>query len=214
MTRTRGLALLVTVAAASAFGHAWSGPAERTATVSGARLKTISSRVGAKSASLIIEATDPVAYIATRPDPLTVVVDLRNVVADGVANSVIADATSPIAAVAIEPTDTPTSTSRVRVQLAQPVAHRVRSGRNTTVVGFGKPSGKTMPYVLPPVRQGGSPSAQNAPAQPIRNIDPVEALGLQKPTVVPTAAAAAALLAPARAASVEPAPSAASQAIP
>src|SRR5262249_19169564 len=61
---------------------------------------------------------------------------------------------------------------------------------------------------------GGSPSAQNAPAQPIRNIDPVEALGLQKPTVVPTAAAAAALLAPARAASVEPAPSAASQAIP
>ena len=31
------------------------------------------------------EATEPVAYVATRPDPLTVLVDLRNVTTAGVA---------------------------------------------------------------------------------------------------------------------------------
>src|SRR5262245_13907676 len=205
MTSTRGLALLVTVVAAGTLVNASSGPAERTATVSGARLKTISSRVGAKSASLIIEATDPVAYITTRPDPLTVVVDLRNVVADGVANSVSADAASPITAVSLEPTDTATNTSRVRVQLAQPVAHRVRSDRNTIVIDFDKPSSKVGPYVLPPAR-----TAQGDAAQ--RTGDPMQALGLQNaPTtanapLVASAAAAVALLAPA--------PSTAAQAIP
>ena len=131
MIRTRGLALLVTVAAAGALVNASSGPAERAATVSGARLKTISARVNGKGTSLVIEATDPVAYVATRPDPLTVVVDLRNVVADGVANSVAADAKSPISLVAIDPPEPGSATSRVRVTLAQPVAHRVRSDRNT-----------------------------------------------------------------------------------
>ena len=48
------------------------------------RLKTISARVSAKGASLVIEATEPVAYVATRPDPLTVLLDFRNVGADGV----------------------------------------------------------------------------------------------------------------------------------
>src|SRR4051812_39244189 len=125
MTSTRGLALLVAVVTTGALVNASSGPAERTATVSGARIKTISSRVSAKGAALVIESTDPVAYITTRPDPLTVVVDLRNVVADGAANSFAADAKSPIAAVDLEPQDAGSTTSRVRITLAQPVAHRV-----------------------------------------------------------------------------------------
>src|SRR5262249_35796099 len=137
MTRTRGLTLLVALAAAGAIVNASSGPAEHAPTVSGARLKTISTRVDAKGAALVIEASDPVAYIATRPDPLTVVVDLRNVVADGVANAVAADAKSPITAVSIEPPDQ-ASTSRVRVSLSQPVAHRVHSDRTTIVVEFDK----------------------------------------------------------------------------
>ena len=39
--------------------------------VAAVRLKAISSRVSAKGASLVIEASEPVAYVATRPDPLT-----------------------------------------------------------------------------------------------------------------------------------------------
>src|SRR5436309_5204614 len=122
MTGSRGLALLVTVAAGALVSAA--GPAERTAAAGGVRLKTISSRVNAKGASLVIEATDPVAYVATRPDPLTVVVDFRNAAADGVANSVAPSATSPIAAVEIEPVDGGASAaSRVRIALVEPVGH-------------------------------------------------------------------------------------------
>ena len=47
-------------------------PRRRTPTPAGVRLTTISARVNANGASLVIEATEPVAYVATRPDPLTV----------------------------------------------------------------------------------------------------------------------------------------------
>jgi type IV pilus assembly protein PilQ len=139
------------------------GPAERTTAPSAVRLKAISSRVNAKGASLVIEATDPVPYVASRPDPLTVVVDFRNAVAEGVANSVAPSAKSPIAGVEVEPADGSTSTSRVRIALVQPVGHHIRSERNTVVIDFDKPSPKAAPYVLPPAA---------------RLVDPVEALGL------------------------------------
>src|SRR5439155_12680640 len=84
MTATRGLALVLTVAAAGAWVNA-SAPADGPAAIGSARLKTISSRISANGASLVIEASDPVGYVATYPDPLTVVLDFRNVVADGVA---------------------------------------------------------------------------------------------------------------------------------
>src|SRR5262245_8224485 len=160
MTRTRGLALLVTMTAGALVSAA--GPAERTTAPSGIRLKAISSRVNGKGASLVIEATDPVPYVATRPDPLTVVVDFRNVVAEGVANSVAPNAKSPIASVEIEPVDGDAGTSRIRVALVQPVGHHVRAERNTIVIDFDKPSTKGAPFVLPPARVA----------------DPVEALGL------------------------------------
>jgi type IV pilus assembly protein PilQ len=138
MTLTRGVALLLTVATASALLSA-AGTAERARTPAGVRLKTISSRVSSKGASLIVEATEPVAYFATRPDPLTVVVEFRNVAADGVDNSAAASARGPIGTVAVEPSDAMGELSaRVRVTLTQPVAYRVRSDRNTVVIDFDK----------------------------------------------------------------------------
>ena len=104
MTVTRGLALFVTVAAAGALLNASEKPAGSHAGT-GVRLKTISARVGSKGASLVIETSEPVSYIATRPDPLTVLLDFRDVVADGVANSVAANVKSPIAGVSIEDAD-------------------------------------------------------------------------------------------------------------
>jgi len=166
MTPTRSLALLASVAMASTLGIAAraAGRAEHAAGAEVTRLKTISSRISSKGASLIIEATDPVAYIATRPDPLTVVVDVRNAVADDVDNGVAPSDKSPISAVEVEPnTGSGTPGSRIRVALTQPVSYRVRSDRNTIVVDFDKMPAKPSSYILPPAT---------------RAVDPVEALGL------------------------------------
>ena len=180
MTFTRGFALLLTVAAAGALVDA-SAPGAAV----GGRIKTITSRANAKGASLVIEATEPVAYVATAPDPLTVVLDFRNVIADGAANSVTANHTSPIASVSIEAADDlrGAPASRVRIALAQPVAHHIRSERNTIVIDFDKPSAKLAPYVLPPVAaapvKGSAPDAMLALQQvEAARVDPIRALGL------------------------------------
>ena len=83
---TRGVALsLVVMLATSA--STLSRAAGTTTTIPGAKLTTITSRGDARSATLVIEATEPVPYVATRPDPLTVVVDFRNVAPGSLAAS-------------------------------------------------------------------------------------------------------------------------------
>src|SRR5258707_8371559 len=152
MTATRGLVLFVTVAAAGALLRAADRTTERPAgsPAAVARLKTISAKVHSKGASLIIEATEPVGYVTSQPDPLTLTLDFRNVAAEGVANSVAANPKSPITSVTIEPADSlGAPASRVRVALTQPVAHRVRSDRNTIVIEFDKPAGESGPPHLP-----------------------------------------------------------------
>ena len=93
-----------------------------------ARLTNISTRVHAIGASLVIVATEPVAYLTSRPDPLTVLVDLRDVGHVELSNltgALESAAGSPIANVAVEATESMGSpVSRVRVSLAQPVLHR------------------------------------------------------------------------------------------
>src|SRR4051794_18732678 len=197
MTVHRGLALFLTIAGAGALVSA-AGPSTIIVPV---RLKAISSRVHAKGASLVIEASEPVAYTTSRPDPLTLLLDFRNVAAADVANSVAADVKSPIAYVAVEAAESlGAPASRVRITLSQPVAHHVRSERNTVVVDFDRPSPKAAPYALPP---GGRPSAV-ASAQSARGSqpspdamlaleqsalpDPVEALGLDNAVGGPSAA--------------------------
>ena len=190
MTVTRGLALFLTVAAAGALVNA-SAPPETTAL---ARLKAISARVNTKGASLVIEASEPVAYTTSRPDPLTVLLDFRNVAAAGVANSVAADVKSPIARVSVEVVESlGAPASRVRIALSQPVAHHVRSERNTVVVDFDRPSAKAAPYVLPPASRpiaGPAPDAMLA-LQETPAADPISALGLDTATGGPSAVAAA-----------------------
>jgi type IV pilus assembly protein PilQ len=164
VTINRGVALLVPVILAGVLASA-SGPAPGAGT-SVTQLKAISARLNPQGASLLIEATEPVAYIATRPDPLTVYVDFRNVGSAGVANRFAASAKSPIVAVAIEAVESlGAPASRVKITLAQPVALRVHSERNTIVVDFARPS--SVPYVLPPVsRRGPDAMAALDPAAP------------------------------------------------
>jgi type IV pilus secretin PilQ/predicted competence protein len=195
MTVTRGLALILTVAAASALVNA----APNAALTTNVRLKAISARVDAKGASLVIEASEPVAYTATRPNPLTVLLDFRNVAAGEVANSVVANAKSPIASVSVEATESLGSpASRVRVTLAQPVAHRVRSDRNTVVIEFDKVSANAAPSVLPsPAAKVGGPAPDAMLAlQNVAIVDPIAALGLDRPTAGVPAAPVPAFVAP------------------
>src|SRR3954471_11884323 len=198
MTVHRGLALFLTIAGAGALVSAAAPPG----IIAPVRLKAISSRVHAKGASLLIEASEPVAYTTSRPDPLTLLLDFRNVAAADVANSVAADVKSPIAYVAVEAAESlGAPASRVRITLSQPVAHHVRSERNTVVVDFDRPSPKAAPYALPPgSRPTSAASGQSAAAgrpspdamlalqeRPLP--DPVEALGLDNALGGPSAAA-------------------------
>ena len=179
MTLNRGIILAAAVTAAGALVQASTAPAGTAAPVNAVRLTAISSRVHARGASLVIEATEPVAYVASRPDPLTVFVDFRNVDGNRVTNSVTGNARSPIAGVTVEASDAPTMPgSRVRIDLAQPVGHRVRSDRNSIIVDFDKP-------------------AESAPARERVAVDPIAALGLDAASSVPVATTATAVVKPA-----------------
>jgi type IV pilus assembly protein PilQ len=137
MTGTRGFALFLTVAAAGALVNAsGAGPG----TPSNVQLKAISARATSSGSSLVIEASEPAAYVATRPDPFTVVLEFRHATAERINNSVAAGR-GVIAGVTVEGVDSAGApATRVRVALAQPVAHRVRSERNTVVVDFDPPA--------------------------------------------------------------------------
>jgi len=79
---------------------AGSGPRLNAAT--GPRLRAISTTSGARPA-VLIEASEPVAYVSARPDPFTVLVDLRNVAASGYANGFVPEAGSPVRSISVEP---------------------------------------------------------------------------------------------------------------
>src|SRR5918996_1062149 len=53
------------------------------------RLKGMSASAGRRITTLSIETTDPVAYVTSRPDPLTLFVDLRDVDVNGARNALI-----------------------------------------------------------------------------------------------------------------------------
>ena len=188
MRVTKAYALLVAVVLAGALAGASSEESRNGTTAAPiVRLKTITSRATSAGTSLVIEASDPVPYVATRPDPLTLYIDFRNVSVDGLA-SFAANAKGPIAGIAIEPGEAGGS-PRVRVNLSQPVAHRVRADRNTVVIDFDKANPKGTPYVMPPPSAkpivvvsapvANSPEAMQALVMSNRAaVDPIAALGL------------------------------------
>ncbi len=148
MTVTRGFALSL-ICVLAAFMADTTGSAESPAAPT-VHLKSITSRVHAKGASLVIEATEPAPYVTSRPDPLTVVLDFRGVDGEGLANSLSSAGGGPIARVGVEATNLMGArSSRVRIALTQPVAHNVRSERNTVIVDFERASGDA-PYLRRP----------------------------------------------------------------
>jgi type IV pilus secretin PilQ/predicted competence protein len=176
VTVTRGFALFLTIALAAVCGEV--SRAAGGATMPAARLTAITSRLNANNASLLIEASQPVPYVSTRPDALTIVLDFRNVAADRVAKIAKPDESGPIAAVAVEATESMGSpVSRVRITLSQPVLHHIRSERNTVVVDLERPSTKTVPYRAP---QTLGQAAQASIGINMPSVDPIAVLGLSQ----------------------------------
>ena len=93
--------------------------------------------------TVLIEASEPVAYLTSQPDPLTVLVDLRNVSADGLSGTPVAAMLAPVAGVVIEGARAPDGApvARVRVRLDRAAKHRVRSSRNTILVEVEREAG-------------------------------------------------------------------------
>jgi type IV pilus assembly protein PilQ len=106
-----------------------------------ATLKRIGSTVEGRAGVITIEASDPVSYVTTQPDPRTFIVELRDIVATGFADGFKADPRSPIADVHVETTraDDGSDVARVQLSLTQPMRPRVRSARNVIYVEAEQP---------------------------------------------------------------------------
>jgi type IV pilus assembly protein PilQ len=105
------------------------------------RLQAISTRLEGAMLAVLLDVSEPVPYATTQPDPLTLIVALRNVSAAGVANHFATGNYEPISAVTVEDSVGPdrVATARVRVRLTQAVAFRVRSSRNVIRVEIDRP---------------------------------------------------------------------------
>ena len=99
-------------------------------------LRSISSRLDGAVSTVLIEASEPVAYLTSQPDPLTVLVDLRNVALGAMARESISNLLEPIGSVHVESAHAPDGApvARVRVGLDRVTRHRIRSSRNTILV--------------------------------------------------------------------------------
>ena len=156
---------------------AMAGAGPRLNAATGPRLRAISTTSGARPA-VLIEASEPVAYVSARPDPFTVLVDLRNVAASGYANGFVPEAGSLVRAISVEPARGAdgAEVARVRVSLSEPVGHEVRSQRNLIFVELERgatPSAVTtsMPpsaAVAPATADAGKALAHNLRAIPSR----------------------------------------------
>jgi type IV pilus secretin PilQ/predicted competence protein len=179
MNHTRALPLLLVLLTAGALVRL-SGQSPGSGAQ--ARITDISLRVNGKATSLVIEVSEPVPYVATRPDPVTVILEFRNTTAKATVHSVAKSVRDSIAAVYVEPFESlGAATSRVRISLAQPLAYHVRSERNKVIVDLDKPvPGQALP--------------QLTRARPA--VDPIAALGLDGGSGPSAAAATTAPAAP------------------
>jgi hypothetical protein len=115
------------------------------------RLVGVSAQATGRAAAVMIEATEPVAYAVSRPDPLTVLVDLRNVSVEDAENQV--SRSGPVSGVSLEQATAidGKALARVRVALTSPANYRVRSARNVIRVELEPTNG--------PVPIDGTPAA-------------------------------------------------------
>ena len=150
-----------------------------------AELRAISSKTDSRTSTVMIEATEPVAYVTSQPDPLTVVVDLRNVIAGYLAAPLAP--VPPVANVEVEEATAPDGAplARVILRLDRPATHKVHSARNVIYVEVDRPAdlkagpttaaGSTVPSGKPAVAAPGV-SPTNTEAKTIRTATAIESI--------------------------------------
>src|SRR5688572_15236838 len=124
------------IAGATVVSAAVAGSILLTAASSSIRLLSVTTQ----GAAVVIEATEPVAYSVSRPDALTLLVDLRNVAVAEATTRV--DPKGPVTAVRLEQATAPDGlgVARVRISLARAAEYKVRSSRNAIRVELSGPS--------------------------------------------------------------------------
>ena len=163
-------ALVVTLTASGSVPHHGTG-------ADSPALRSISSRLDGATSTVLIEASEPVAYLTSQPDPLTVLVDLRNVQAGDLDGRPLVAMLAPVTGVDIEGAVAPDGVpvARVRVRLDHAARHRVRSSRNTIFVEVDR-SGSALtgapPPASTPLLRAVSGAASQTPAPPRSILQP------------------------------------------
>lgn len=120
----------------------------------GPAVRSISGRLDGGVSTVLIDTSEPVAYLTSQPDPLTVFVDLRNARAEHLDGRGLGAMEPPVSNVRLESATAPDGSpvARVRVALAHPAPHRVRSSRNLIYVEVDRdratPAVATVPVLL------------------------------------------------------------------
>jgi type IV pilus assembly protein PilQ len=155
-------------------------------------LRSVSSRLDGATSTVLIEASEPVAYLTSRPDPLTVLVDLRNVRAAELGAHPITSTLAPVSAVTVEESTAPDGApvARVRVSLERAAKHRVRSSRNMILVEIDRAMTAAVaatPSIAPqkPVARPRAATPAAAPTTSARSADPATELRSVKAVSLP-----------------------------
>jgi type IV pilus secretin PilQ/predicted competence protein len=128
------------LAAAAAAAH----PSASGMSFGAARLLSIGEDAGGAHA-VIIEASQTVAYAVSRPDPFTVLVDLRDVRAGDAKNRFRPSPAGPVSAIVIDEMRAPDGLplTRVMMQLKQPMQHTATANKGTIRIAFTEMIGST-----------------------------------------------------------------------
>ena len=150
------------------------------------RLVGVSAQGSGKTAAVLIESTEPVAYAVSRPDPLTVLVDLRNVSVADAATEI--SRKGPVAGVTVEQATAidGKDLARVRVTLASPSTYKVRSSRNVIRLEL-EPETRSARAFEPEGTPAGlrlTPVAENTAIPPATSLDKVRTSHTRTSTTV------------------------------
>ena len=142
------------------------------------RLEVVSSEAKGAVFSVLLHLSEPVAYATSQPDPLTVLVDLKNVATTVPRSAFTGGAGQPVEKVTVEeePVGDGTPVTRISVRLARPASCNVRSTRNVIRVevdtsagaqasarsGAPEPAAPYLPGTSTPVQQAANVSPANS----------------------------------------------------
>jgi type IV pilus assembly protein PilQ len=120
--------------------------------------------------AVVIEATEPVAYTVNQPDPLTLIVDLRNAaVADAAAH---VEPRGLVTAIRLEQAAAADGlgVARVRISLARAAEYKVRSSRNTIRVELNGATAAAPLAPSPAMASQAVPGGSRAASTPVSDV--------------------------------------------